>query len=49
MIYYYINNNFFKAQSLDNKFDWVLINYFYKPVDNDKNWVIIVIFLIYQN
>ena len=46
MPHYYINNNFCKAQDIDDDFNLLIIEIFYKLVNNDKNWVIVIIFLI---
>ena len=37
MFYYYINNDFCNTQNIDGKLDWLVINYFCKPINNDKN------------
>ena len=37
MFYYYINNDFCKAQSINNNFDQFVINNFYKLVNNNKD------------
>ena len=47
--YYYIDNDFYKAQDINYDLNWLIINHFYKPIDDDKNWVIAVSVLIYQN
>ena len=49
MPYYYINNDFCKTQGIKSDLDGLIINYFYKLVDNDKDWVIAVSFSICQN
>ena len=37
MLYYYINDNFCKTQDIDNNLDKLIINYYYKLVDNNKD------------
>ena len=37
MLYYYINNDLFYAQSIDGDLDWLIINYLHKPIDDDKD------------
>ena len=49
MSYYYINDNFCKAQGINSNLDWLVINYFCEPVDDDKDWVIAISLLIYWN
>ena len=49
MPYHYINNDLYKAWGNDNDFDWLIMNYFYEPIDNNKDWVIAVSLLICQN
>ena len=49
MLYYYIKDNFYKAWGINSDFKWLVINYFYKLVNDDKDWVIVVSFLICQD
>ena len=42
MPHYYVNDDFCKAQGIDDNFDWLVINHFCEPIDNDKDWVITV-------
>ena len=49
MSYYHIDDNFSKAWSVDGNLDWLIINYFYEPIDHDKDWVIAVSLQIRQN
>lgn len=37
MIYNRIDNNFYKPKDIDDNFNWVIIYYFYKPVNNNKD------------
>ena len=37
MPHHYINDDFCKAQGIDNNLDWLIMNYFYESVDNNKN------------
>ena len=37
MPYYHNDNNFYKVQNTNNNFDWLIINYFYKSIINDKS------------
>lgn len=34
--YYHIDYNFWKAKNNNNNFDWIIINYFYKLINNNK-------------
>ena len=49
MPHYPVDNDLNKAQSIYNDFDWLVMNYFYEPVDNNKDWIIAIVFLISQN
>ena len=49
MPYYYVDDDLNKAKGIDDNFEWPVINYLYEPVDNNKDWVIIVFFLIHQD
>ena len=44
MLHYYIDNYFCHFQSIDGNFDLFLVYYFSQTIDNDKNWVIVVVF-----
>lgn len=46
MSYYYVNNYFCQSQSINDDFDQFVIHYFGQLVDNDKNQVIVVTFLV---
>ena len=46
MPHYYINNDLNKVWGINNDFDWFIMNHFCEPIDNDKDWVIIISFLI---
>lgn len=35
--YYHINNDFYKAKNIDIDLDWVIIYYFCKPINNNKD------------
>ena len=37
MPYYYINNDFNKAQNINNNLNRLIINYFYKYIDTKKD------------
>ena len=43
---YYIKNNFCKIKNYDCDFNWYIINHFYMSINNNKNYIIIDIFLI---
>ena len=45
----YDDNDFCKTRDNNNNLDWFIINYFLELIDNDKDWVIIVSFLICQD
>ena len=47
--HYYIDNDLCKAWGINNNLDWLIINNFCELVNNDKDWVIVIVFLIYQN
>ena len=36
MPHYYVNNDLSKAHGIDSDIDCLVMNYFYKPVDNNK-------------
>ena len=37
MLYYYIDKNFYKIKNINTNLNLVIINYFYKLVNNDKD------------
>ena len=37
MPYYYINNDLCLAQDINGDLDWLIINYLYEPVNDDKD------------
>ena len=47
MSHYYVDNNFYKIKNIDSDLDWLIINHLYKPIDNNKDWVIAISILIY--
>ena len=47
--HYHVDNDLKKAWDVDGHLDWLVINHLYEPIDNDKNWVITIPFLIRQN
>lgn len=49
MFYYYIDNNFGQCKSVDNDFDWLIIYHFCKSINDNKNQVIALTFLISRN
>ena len=49
MPHYHIDNDLNKAQSINGDLDWLIINHFCKPIDNDKDWVIAISFPICWN
>ena len=59
MPYYYVDNDLTKVQdinndlakiwNIDNNLDLLIIDNLYKPVDNNKDWIIAVFFSICQN
>ena len=49
MFYYYINDNLNKTCGIDNNLNWFILNYFYEPINNNKDQVIIIFFLLYQD
>ena len=34
---YYIYNNLYLVQGIDSNLDWLVINYFYEPIGNNKD------------
>ena len=44
MSYYYINNNFEKIDNIDYNLDWLIINYLYQVINNNKYCIKIIIF-----
>ena len=49
MPYYHVDDNLNKAWGIDGDLDWLVINHFCKPIDNDKDRIVTVSFLIRQN
>ena len=49
MPYYHVNDDFSKAQGIDNKLDRFIINYFHESIDNNKDWIIAISLLVYWN
>ena len=47
MPYYYVDDNLNKAWGINKNLDWFIINYLCKPINNNKDWVIAIVFLIY--
>ena len=37
IFYYYVNNNLYKAKSINIKLDLFVINYIYEPINDDKD------------
>ena len=37
MPHHYVDNDFCKAQGINGDFDWLVINYIYKPIDSDED------------
>ena len=35
--YYYINDDFYKARGINSNLDQLVINYFYKSIDDDND------------
>lgn len=46
MLHYYFNNNFDKTESINNDFHWLIEDYIYVHINNEKDWVVCFIFLI---
>ena len=44
--HHHINNYFRQSLSIDSNFDWLIVHYFGQTIDNDKNWVIAITFLV---
>ena len=42
MLHYHINNNFSKVWNINNNLDQFIIDHLCEPIDNDKDWVIVV-------
>ena len=49
MPHYYIDDDFCKAWDMDNNLYLYVINYLWEPIDNNKDWIIAVFFLVYHN
>ena len=37
MPHYHIDDDLSKAQGIDSDLDWLVMNYLYEPIDNDKD------------
>ena len=46
---YHVDDDLNKARVINDDLDWLVMNYFCEPVDNDDDWVITISLLIYQN
>ena len=46
MLYYYVDKDFSKALGIDDNLDRFVIDHFYEPINNNKDWIIIVSLLI---
>ena len=49
MPHYHVDNDFSKARDIDGDLNWLVINYLYESIDNDKDWVVIIFFPIHWN
>ena len=49
MPYYHDDDDFSKAQGVDGDLDWLVMNHFCEPIDNDEDWLITVSLPIRQN
>ena len=49
MPYYYVDDDLSKAQGIDGDLDWLVMNHFFEPMDDNKDWVIIISLLICWN
>ena len=49
MLHYHVDDDLSKTRGVNGDLDWLVINNFYEPIDNDKDWVITVSLLIRQN
>ena len=49
MSHYHVNNDLSKAQGVDSGLDSFVMNHLYEPIDDDKDWVVIVSLPIRQN
>ena len=49
MPYYHVDDDLSKARGVDSDFDWLVMNYFYESINDDKDWVIIVSLPIGRN
>ena len=47
MPHYHIDDNLTKAQGVNGDLDWLVIDNLCKPIDDDKDWIIVVSLLIY--
>ena len=44
---HYFDNSLYKARDINNNHNWLVINYFHKLINDKKNDIIIIVFLIY--
>ena len=49
MSHYHVNDDLSKARSVDGDLDWLVMNHFCEPIDDDKDWVVTVSLLIRRN
>ena len=49
MLYYHVDDNLNKVWGVDGDPDWLVMNHFYEPIDDNKDWVVIVSLPIRQN
>ena len=49
LLHYHNNNDLCKARGINCDFDWLIIDHFCEPVDDDKDWVIAISLPICQN
>ena len=49
MSYYHVDDDLSKARGVNADLDWLIINYLCELIDDNKDWVVIVFFLIRRN
>ena len=49
MPHYHVNHDLSKAQGVNGDLDWLVMNYFCKPIDNNEDSVVTVFFPICGN
>ena len=49
MPYYHVDDNLSKARGVDGDLNWLVMNYLCESIDNDKDWVVTIFFLIRRN